>query len=615
MPAEADLAGTLLAVLRGIMSTARMFSLSDDYSVLAGLGESAWLTDNIWPQVLFWTGHVSALITIKATLFSIFGRKLIDSLKLKFGRHKEVYIIKGNDNYAAILSENIATHDAQLAQPDENRLIVLITSEEGSVKNKYEEIAHFAVVVNMANNKNSLVNCLVKTGFGKWFYRKKKYNIILGKDETTSYEDVLRVLEYALSKKVSPDNLNIFALISSEWNREKVEELALVSEKTEKKYPYTIHIIDEKELMIRQMIQAHPPYECHGLKINEKGIAAHNFTVIILGFDKVGQQALLRLIMNGQFVGSRMKAIVIDRDISHLKEHFIHCNPSLHLSCDIEFLDYDVRDKGFFKLLGSGFSCSSFDVDYVDYIVIALGEDSASKQTALDIKLHYERKNASALPLIAVYDKNGAFHDERYGGKIFTFGCLEEVYKDAIIIREESDKVAKAVNNTYAALYGGKQWHELDWFLQESNRASADFIPAMLKLSAYEKADMEKLLNSEVLTKDKELAEILAQTEHLRWVAFHAAMGYSPISIAEMRQRFNSFEGEKNSREHLDFCRRDTKSKLHLCLVHWDDLDEVSEAYRDLAALAGNHKEQTRDFKDNDRDVVKNIPKFLRTAR
>jgi hypothetical protein len=169
--------------------------------------------------------------------------------------------------------------------------------------------------------------------------------------------------------------------------------------------------------------------------------------------------------------------------------------------------------------------------------------------------------------------------------------------------------MAKTVHEVYG---GDPPWQELDWILHESNRASADFIPAMLRLAGVNGETAEK---QKMLTDNPDLAETLAKTEHLRWNAFHAAMGFRPISIEEMRQRFEHYRGEKNTRAHLDFSRRDSKARLQVCLVAWDQLDAVSGAYQELAHRASNEKEQKRDFKDNDRFIIESIPKFLQAAK
>ena len=266
----------------------------------------------------------------------------------------------------------------------------------------------------------------------------------------------------------------------------------------------------------------------------------------------------------------------------------------------MEFKNYDVQCDDFFKLLRQ--------TEAIDYIVVALNSDEQNKRTAQDIKIHYERRD-TIYPFVAVSEKNGCLHEDDIDERIFVFGCCEEIYKYAIVIREENDRLAKAFHETYRKMgYTKKQWFELDCFLQESNRAAADFIPAILYLVDPQLLKIEAAEMSAVATGI--LAETLAQTEHLRWNAFHVAMGYRSISIEEMRRRFDIYEDKQNSDMRLDFARRDTKAKLQVCLVHWDGLDAVSEAYKELKHLAG--KEPRHDFKNNDRDNINNIPKILR---
>jgi len=410
-------------------------------------------------------------------------------------------------------------------------------------------------------------------------------------------------VNFAKAKNVDPkdDNLDIYAFASSEWNKEEIESIAHEKEDGKRKYPYTIHIINEKNLLTRQMIEKHPPFECPALDFNN-GLAAHDFTVLILGFGSMGQTALLRLVMNGQFMGSSMRAVIVDKNMEKLRDSFLHRYSALPLCCNMEFKNFDIQSEKFFALLD--------EIDNADYAVIALGNVELNKQTALDISLHYRRNN-NLLPFIAVFDEKSPPDKAKQDKKIFTFGCREDIYKESVIIREKTDRMAKAVNNVYREIYGGSSWHELDWFAQESSRASADFIPAMLKLANINEKDT---IEKNTLTNDSSLAETLAQTEHLRWNAFHAAMGYRPIKLEEMRRRFEKYTGERNSRAHLDYCRRDVPLRLHSCLVTWDELDKVSDVYKELARLAGNSKEQKRDFKENDRDNIRNIPVFIKEA-
>jgi hypothetical protein len=609
-------ADALLAALHGIISTARMFSIDEDYHILAEVPGTQWITENIWVQILFWFCYVSVLIIVETVFITIFGRKLIDYLRLQFGLHKEVYLIKGSDKNALLLAENIVTHDSKQKKPDNKRLFVLLAEENDVGKEIIEKTARFGGIVQALDRKRDLPYCLKKAKLKRRnrlynifvklnIIKEKKYNIVLMPNDESALDDVRTIAEYAKENSVNPEKLDIFVFTSSEWEREKIEEITQAKEGVKCKYPCTFHIVNEVELLTRQMIEKHPPYECPALNFSG-GVTSHNFTVMILGFGSVGQSALLRLVMNGQFMGSHMRAIIVDRNIDDLRDCFLHRYPGLKLCCDMEFKNINVQREEFFTLLDKR--------QNVDYIVAALHGDEINKQTTLDIRRHYERRGIKALPFIAVAELNGSLYktrqtekdEKKQDEKIFVFGSREEVYKESVIIREKTDRMAKAVNDVYKEMYGGQPWHELDWFLQESNRAVADFIPAMLKLAGRnEKEAIEKM----ALTDDGSFAEILAKTEHLRWNAFHAAMGYSPITIEKMKQRYNEYCGNGNR---LDFARRDSKARLHVCLVHWDELDKISEAYRELEKRAG--KEPKRGFKENDRDIIRNIPEFLKKA-
>jgi hypothetical protein len=558
----------LLATLRGAFNTAQMFFLNDDYSFLVDVKGIDWLTNNKWMQIIFWLSHISVLALIQGALISLFGRKLTDSFRLRFGPHDEVYIIKGNDKNAFLLAENIVTPDApdrEEKHPGKKRLIVILSENDKDEKESHENAAHFDGIVQALDKDHDLKYYLNKAGLGKrnWPRKEKKYHIILMPKNESAPEDVRLIAKFAKEKDVKQNNLDIFVFISSEWDREKIEEITQAKEDKKRTYPYTFHIINEVDLLVRQMLEKHPPFKCPGLGFSG-GVASRNFTVMILGFGTVGQSALLRLVMNGQFVGSRMHAVIVDKNIDKLHNYFSHRYPGLKLCCNMEPENFDVQSEEFFTLLDKKSN--------VDYVVIALCNDETNKQTAMDIKLHYERKGIKALPFIAVSEKNGISYeakDDKQDEKIFTFGCREDIYKESVIIREKADRMAKAVNEVYNIKVPekAKPWNERVWFEQESNRATADFIPAMLELADLTR---DKVPQEGPLVKNKDtLVNVLAQTEHLRWNAFHAAMGWNSIGIEEMRQRFNSTSSKEPT------------ARLHVCLVSWDKLDEISEAYKE----------------------------------
>jgi hypothetical protein len=579
-----------------------MLLLGDDRQTLVDFQGAQWLAKNMLMQILFLFCHLSASILFWFAIVSMFASEKLDYFKMLFGSHNCIYIIIGGDQRTLKLGENIATNDGRKKRPDAKKLVVFLLECDANFKMIYREALRFNAIVRVMNNKYNLLYWLKTAGLGKRSKSRANFHIIFMPDTTAMSDKVLLTLDYAKLKNINQNNLDIHAIPRSEWERKKIESITQTLSNGHRKYLYVIHIFDETNVLLRKMLEKHPPYECKNLRFNEYGVAGNNFTVMILGFGNIGQHALLRLIMNGQFVGSRMKVAIIDKNIDCLRADFLHRYPSLNLCCEAEFLGFDVRSEEFFNLLNK-------INQHLDYVVVSLNDDEISKQTAVNIRLHYECRNIADLPFIAVFNMYDGSVDTNKEDKMFVFGCRDEIYKESVIIRERSDRLARAVHSVYTENYGGKQWHELDWFFQESNRASADHIPTMLKLAKLNENDARNL---DSLTDNASLEEILAQTEHLRWNAFHVAMGYRPMSIKEMQSRLETFDGNRNSTEQITYSRQDPKARLHVCLANWNELNKVSEAYRELELLIG--QEPKRDFKDDDRNIIRMIPKFLTVA-
>jgi tetratricopeptide (TPR) repeat protein len=594
----------LFSTIHAIFSSARMFFTSDDFPYLNDIN-AAFFFDDIWIQTLFWFCHTLSLFVTASALIAVFGRNLIDRARMHIGLYRNVYIIIGLSQESILLGRNIVTHDGRVKRPDSDRLVVFLIDQDDDQKQIHEKVSGFGGIVIPIDDDNDLLFAISKTYFGRWRGKNKKYKFIFMQNEFSHTGSIMNIAEFAKEKKNDDDRVEnkaeFYIFTEKEWEKDSIEKLSGEKDNVtgKRKYPHTFHIADEIEISTRQLISVCPPYKCLAEKnVFENARAKRDFTVMILGFGRIGHRSLLRLIQNGQFAGSRMRAIVVDQEADHLRERFLHRYPSLDMCCKIDFRNIDVRDKAFFDLLE--------EAGNIDYIVAALSNDEMSRQAAKDIRLYYERKNIK-LPFIAiaVYEKDSGLQNTGQDENVFSFGCREDVYKEAIIIREETDRMARAVYDVYTE--GKKEkipWHEVDLFEQESNRASADFIPAMLALAGLKEEDARK---KKTLTEDHKLAENLAITEHLRWNAFHAAMGYRPMGIEEMRRRFEKYQGDP--KEHLNFCRKDPKNRLHVCFVSWDELDKISEAYRELEKRAD--KKPERDFKKNDRSIIENIPDFL----
>ena len=165
--------------------------------------------------------------------------------------------------------------------------------------------------------------------------------------------------------------------------------------------------------------------------------------------------------------------------------------------------------------------------------------------------------------------------------------------------------MATVINHKYqssTAKNALQNWMECDYFSRQSCRASADFIPAMLRAvnkTAEQVAEGDWDLND--IQKEN-----LSKTEHLRWCAFHYCMGFSSMSDKEFEERCELYrqqianDGKSNIR-----ISKNMISRTHACLVGWEKLKTLSEKE---ANVTGKY----RDYQAMDTDNVMLIPELLK---
>jgi hypothetical protein len=104
----------------------------------------------------------------------------------------------------------------------------------------------------------------------------------------------------------------------------------------------------------------------------------------------------------------------------------------------------------------------------------------------------------------------------------------------------------------------------------------------------------------ELMKKDPQLLEKLAQIEHLRWNSFMRSEGFVQATWEDLMCFYPKLEKKDN---------KDVLGKRHLCLTKWDELDELYRKYLSLDPPEKNN------FKDSDFAIVKGIPCMLLLAK
>jgi hypothetical protein len=350
----------------------------------------------------------------------------------------------------------------------------------------------------------------------------------------------------------------------------------------------SVHAVESASLAARLMIRTFPPYR--RITFDGCGNAQEDMEVLVVGFGLTGQAVLRHLIMNGMFNGSRFHATVIARNYSEAAGSFFYRYPGLRSGVSIDFVEDNARSVRVYSTLEE----KGKDLKYV---AVCTGSEKENREIAGELSAMLRVLGSKAVVVQVTHR----------GVRTYAGELRAELFTPDVLLGTQLDAMAKVINHRYHLAEGRtaeEDWDNCDYFSRMSCRASADFLNALLRsVGLNRRTALETGWEPE-----GEVLESLSRTEHLRWNAFHYAMGYQTMpdevyrQRAEMARRQTEEQGSSDIRPGKDAVRR-----LHACLVPWDELDEVSRRESEVSG-------KTVDYKEMDRENIRSLPAMLRAA-
>ncbi len=543
------------AVVRTVFSVFCMFLGRNEISAVSAVP----LLAQPGMQIALYLTHLLALYCTASAVVGTIGARLIRTLHLLLSRRGDLSLIYG-------VSDETLRFAREL--PGRTKLIFI---DAGSGAAPEQEILHMGGVLFQDEAAKSA---------GKELLRR--IGMRAGKRRLTVYAidaDPSANLRFAHALLASLEQCGIRAQQTALTLILPDESAGAALQAADGRFGYGSVLAYEREtLLARQMIRAFPP--CDTMRFDGQGRAEEDFEALIVGFGKTGQAVLRALLMNGQFIGSRFRATVVAKDYAAQAGSFFSRYPALREQYDVTFIDADAKSVVLYEQIERMKTT-------LNYVAVCAGDAKETAEIAVEFAALFEQRNISA-PIVqccaSVLRRNAGRH-----GRAVTIPLLTA----ETLCSDRMDERAMLLNCSYhgAPLTGAAAlWSECGYFSRMSCRASADFSDALLRSAGI---DPQSASAPELALPEKVL-ENLAQTEHLRWCAFHCAMGYRPMPEEVWRERAELYRKKREQNETPPQIGKDPERRLHACLTDWDALDALSRRENEVTGGMVDYKEYDR---------------------
>ena len=518
----------------------------------------------------FWLVHMFAFCSVASVVMNTLGAALMRQLRLFLSRRGELTLIYGlNENSIALGKECLAAG---------GNSVVFITEQASGAKITELNTVGMSVLTGAAA-------VAAEPASIRKLHLKGRTLSVYALDEAEDKDLAFALkLRDTLKAEGIPAEKTRVTLPGAE------DVIASMLQVTEESYGYGfVNVFEPSMLAARTMIRMAPPWDY--VSFGSDGRAKEDFECVIVGFGSHGQAVLKQLLMNGQFAGASFRAAIFAPDFKRESGYLEADCPELLKRYEIYSFEEDARSVAFYNYIERRLST-------LKLIVIATGDEESNREISDNLMLFLKRRKAENICVVRC-GKTGARYQERVGSPILS----SNIYSLACLSAEDADRGAIVLNASYDSSDRSdwEKWLSCDSFGRMSSRASADFAHAYLRAAG---CSREEVLAG-AWQPSEDLLQVLGETEHLRWMAFHFVMGYRTMSEEKLaaNERF-----WRKCREEGVPCRikltKDGEERTHACLIPWDELDALSERE---SALTGRRV----DYKQMDINNVLTLPRLL----
>ena len=538
--------GSLMTVVKTVFWVFCMFLGRNDIGTISKVP----LLSESGIQIVIYLTHLLALYATASAVVTNVGARLIRSLNLLLLHHKKINLIFG-------VNDDTLEFAAKLQKQEKAALVFVDDGGGASYNNRILKMG--GILMNDSASTAPEASFLRRIGMKPG--KKELALYCLSQDLTANLRYAEGAKQILAEKGILPEQTSISLLTLDEQAGEALQASGDAGGFG------SVLALEPEDLMARLLIREYPP--CATMRFQENALAAENFEALVVGFGRSGQAVLRQLIMNGQFAGSTFHALVIAKDYSRESGSFMSRFSGLTEHYALDFLEDNARSLRVYEYLEQ-------HIKELNYIAVCTGNDALNAEVSREYRTFLNERGGRAVVVECSRTSLTSYPGQDGIPK------KTGIYTTDILCANRLDQMAMQINHRYHQAEGRTaeaDWACCDYFSRQSCRASADYCAAFLAAAGIR----EEALATDGWPENPELLSRLAETEHLRWCAFHYCMGYSPMPEDVFAARAAAYRKETaetgSSRIRVG---KDTEKKQHACLIPWEDLPALDQKELDL---------------------------------
>lgn len=556
------------AILRTVFTLCRMYMGIPDASALNGTT----LEGNTLVWVIFWGIHLMTIFCTASVAISTLGESAMRRLRFWLQRYGSTTVIYG-------INEDSILFGQSLAAANMRHLIYVGTCSNAAYESTINSMGCLLRTDGSAMNPD--LRFLKSIGSEKGAPHITLY--ALDYDESRNQVYAKALLKALEEQQVDTANANLVL-------RGSDDSVHTDFQQTADRYGYgSVKIFSNSSVSARMLMQAIPP--CTKMDFDEQGKAKGDFDAVIIGFGKSGRCVLRQLLQNAQFEGSHFRVAIFSLMPQSENGYFSASYPGIITKYEVNFQTVNAQSFEFYEYLNE-------HLDTLRYVISCTGSQMRDNEICADIASFLKLRRCSAA--VCCCSGKGIGWSSAPGDPM----QYKTIYTSDVLFSDTADRRAMLLNHSYCGgdITPEEAWKQCSYFDRESSRASADFMEAFIRMSGLKK---EAVTEESWKALPAELLENMAKTEHLRWCAFHYAMGFLPMNQEDYRLRGELYRqqvqvGKKPLRIGKDMDRR-----RHACLCSWEELTELSQREE---AYTGKRV----DYQKMDLDNVLTVPRMVK---